>query len=88
MARALEAKVEWDFNVRAWVRGLPKGTDFTADDLVETFGTPAEVGINANNAMGAVLNALARQGIIMEVGRRPSTRVTNHGRKIIVWRRI
>lgn len=60
---------------------------FTSEDVVERVGLPTgEVGINHNNAVGAMMTGLARQGIIRKTGeRRASRRPSSHGAELIVW---
>lgn len=85
--RALAAKASWASEARRWVAGLPAGVRFTADDLIECCGTPTEVGVNANNAIGALFLACQSGRLIRSVDRAPSRRRSNHGRWIAVWER-
>lgn len=88
MARAVNAKPTWVNEAGQWIGSLERGCRFTADDLIEAKGTPTEVGINKNNAVGAYLNGVARRGLTRAVGRVASRRRTNHGRFITVWERL
>jgi hypothetical protein len=60
---------------------------FTSEDVLERVGLPRPAGAsNANNAVGAMMSGLARQGVIRKTAkRRPSTRPSSHGREIAVW---
>lgn len=60
---------------------------FTSEDVLERVGLPRPTGhSNANNAVGAMMTVLARQGVIRKTAkRRPSTRPSSHGREIAVW---
>lgn len=65
-------------------RLLAAGQPFTADDLVQLAGLPS-AGINANNAVGAFVNAAARRGLIVKAGYRKSLRAAAHARIVAVW---
>jgi len=42
--------------------------------------------MNANNAVGAMMNAMARRKVIVKTSmRRQSARASSHGREIAVW---
>lgn len=60
---------------------------FTSEDVIDRVGLPRPDGTsNANNAVGAMMTGLARQGVIRKTAkRRPSTRTSSHGREIAVW---
>lgn len=76
-ARARDA-IEW-----LAARGLP----FTVDAVLERAGLPrGAIGVNANNAVGALFLAASRAGRIRQTGRRlPTTRRTNNGRYVAEW---
>lgn len=84
---ALDAKEVWGRVARKWIQNQEPGTTFTSDDLIEDIGTPVELEINANNAVGAVFLTSYNKRLITSVGRVPSRRRSNHGRYITEWLR-
>lgn len=60
---------------------------FTSEDVLDLVGLPSgTIKSNANNAVGAMMNALARSGEIRKTGeRRPSKRPSSHGAELAVW---
>jgi hypothetical protein len=83
MRRAILASEAWAKDVRDHVNGLPKGFTLTSDELVEQFGLPNPGrGLNHNNAVGAVVHALAKTGKIKPTGDFTTSR---HGSTIKVW---
>jgi len=63
------------------------GETFTSEDVLDLVGLPSgTIKSNANNAVGAMMNGLARKGEIRKTGeRRPSQRPTSHGAELTVW---
>lgn len=63
------------------------GAGFTSEDVIYITGLPTgDIAMNANNAVGAMMNALARKGVIEKTARRKqSKRPTSHGAELIVW---
>ena len=63
------------------------GWAFTSEDVLSYVGLPRlEVGTNANNAVGAMMNGMAKRGIIQKTSeRRKSRRPSSHGAEIAVW---
>lgn len=62
------------------------GYPFTSEDIIEYVGLPRDSEMNANNAVGAMMNALAKEGVIRKTKeRRVSKRPLSHGREIAVW---
>ena len=63
------------------------GWAFTSEDVLSYVGLPRlDVGTNANNAVGAMMNGLAKRGIIQKTSeRRKSRRPSSHGAEIAVW---
>ena len=90
MQRALEAD-----DVQAWKtrfaqaaeRIAATGAHFTSEDVVDEVGLPrGETGMNLNNAVGAMMNALARKGVIVKTDeRRMSKRSSSNGAELAVW---
>ena len=74
------------FRQRAW-QLAQTGQRFTSEDIIETVGLPTgDIGINANNAVGAMMNALAKRNIIKKTNeRRNSRRPNSHGAELTVW---
>lgn len=64
------------------------GDDFTSEDVIEAAGLPrGEVGLNRNNAVGALILRASQMGQIVKAGRRiPSRRPRSHGAQLEVWR--
>lgn len=62
------------------------GLRFTSEDVIEKIGLPHEAKTNANNSVGAMMNALAKKGVIRKTTeRRLSQRPTSHARELAVW---
>jgi hypothetical protein len=63
------------------------GVTFTSEDVLDLVGLPSgSIKSNANNAVGAMMNGLARTGVIGKTGdRRPSKRPSSHGAELTVW---
>lgn len=66
---------------------VDRGWVFTSEDVLSVVGLPrVEVGVNANNAVGAMMNGLAKRGIIKKTAeRRKSRRPSSHGAELAVW---
>lgn len=63
-----------------------RGTPFTSEDVTAIVGLPRDVQQNRNSAVGAMMNGLARRGIIRKTGRRlKSTRPQSHSAEILEW---
>ena len=78
----------WPDQARDWIRALPVGTVFTSEDLTAAIGLPrAEVSMNRNNAVGAIMRSASTLGLIRKVGLRQSRIPTSHGATIIAWQR-
>jgi hypothetical protein len=80
---------DWKSNFRAYVTNSRQGERMTSEDVVAVVGLPTgEVGKDANNAVGAMMNGLAKRGVIRKTSLRvPSRRKTSHGAELIVWER-
>ena len=88
-----QAKAAYD--VQAWKQRfvaavkhlVEKGHRFTSEDVIDLVGLPRTDGVmNANNAVGAMMNALARRKVIVKTSHRTqSARASSHGREIAVW---
>ena len=63
------------------------GLAFTSEEIIDMVGLPREdSGMNANNAVGAMMNALAKRGFIRKTTmRRKCRRASSHGREVAVW---
>ena len=86
MARAeVGAGFEWSAEARSTVLDVARGRpEFTADDVWAT-GLPKP---REPRALGAVMNALARAGLIVATGRYIKTAQASRNRApIAVWRR-
>lgn len=86
--RAFGAVSSWAEEASAAVRTLARsGEPFTSEDVTGLVGLPAgEVGTNRNNAVGALMTAAARAGVIRKTGhRRLCRRRSSHGRELTEW---
>lgn len=62
------------------------GRRFTSEDVVMQVGLPNDVDVNANNAVGALMNSLARQRLIKKTGLHVlAVRPESHGRELAEW---
>jgi len=85
--RAVDVQT-WKAQFTAAVQEMAKrGWAFTSEDALSVVGLPrAEVGVNANNVVGAMMNGLAKRGIIQKTAeRRKSRRPSSHGAELAVW---
>ena len=91
MARALNKKglEEWQERVRVWAWHLDAGQRIVANDIIEMFGTPSGgTESNKNNAVGAIMNGLAKKGVLRKTGEyAKSSRPERHGAIVAVWER-
>ena len=85
---ALDAKPEWKDEAREAIKCLAVlSVPFTSEDVIAKVGLPSgEVGTNTNNAVGAVMTAAAKAGIIRRVGYTNSKRPSSHGAVIAQWK--
>lgn len=84
IARVLEApsQAEWRTNAYHWIARLDYGREVTSTDLTDAIGMPP-----SPNAVGAVMNSAARQGLIEPTGVYiRSTRPSCHAAVVRVWR--
>lgn len=84
MARVLAnpTNAEWkEAFCEGVIRLAQTGIPFCAEDVVSVVGMPP----GNPNAIGAAINALARQGWISRRGIKPATRAKAHGRYVSVW---
>ena len=89
-ALASHAAKLWKSEFQAVVEKMPVARRFTSEDVTAVCGLPTgRVTYNGNNAVGAMMTALARKGIIRKTSIRvPSRRKHAHGAELIVWERI
>jgi hypothetical protein len=89
MGKAVDhAKEEWKNEFRRYARAFAlTGVPFTSEDVVTWAGLPSGgVGKDANNAVGAMMNGLARAKVIRKTGRRVlSRRPSSHGAELTEW---
>lgn len=91
MERALSPETieEWKEQFRSATVTLAKsGNGFTSEDVLDRVGLPSgTIKSNANNAVGAMMNGLARRGVICKTTeRRPSRRPSSHAAELVVWK--
>lgn len=87
-SRALSAADSgWRDRADAAIRYLAHlGEPFTSEDVVSRAGLPSgDTGINANNAVGALMSAWAKSGRIRRAGYTASSRPSSHGATIALW---
>jgi hypothetical protein len=60
---------------------------FTSEDVIGIVGLPVgDVAMNANNAVGAMMTAAAKTGVIRKTGNRvQSRRASSHGAELTEW---
>ena len=89
LALSASGTAPWQTRFRAWVEAQPAGTLLTSEHVTAAVGLPAGyIGTNANNAVGAMIALLAREGWITSTGRRAhSARRTSHAAELAVWAR-
>lgn len=76
----------WKEEFVAWVAAQPWGTRLTSEDVIDAIGLPSgEVGTNANNAVGAMMNGCAKRGLIVKAGRVLARRTGSHGAELTLW---
>lgn len=84
---ALDAKAEWHGRARAYVKSLRPGTLLTSEDITDVIGMPSgQIASNRNNAVGALMQSLARKGLLAKQGYTNSKNPQAHGAVIAVWR--
>ena len=78
---------EWKAQFRRHATFLAgTGDTFTSEDIIDYVGLPRDSEMNANNAVGAMMTVLAREGVIRKTKERQvSKRPLSHGREIAVW---
>ena len=83
------ADYSWKEEFRDVVLGLLDGKEFTSEDVIEVVGLPnGGPGLHKNNAVGAVMAGLAKQGHIAKTGRHVSSRTkSSHAAELTVWTR-
>ena len=73
----------WWVEAGRFLNTLSPGALFTADDLVELIGLPD----GSSNQVGACVRGWAAADLIKAHGYEESTRKSNHGRVVRVWRK-
>jgi hypothetical protein len=83
---AMRAAGSWSNKARAGISFLAAlRIQFTSEDLTDIVGLPNDVGVNANNAVGAVVSAAAAAKEIRRVGYVKCRRRSSHSRVLAVW---
>ena len=77
----------WRAAFTASVEALARrGTPFTSEDVTALVGLPRDSQQNRNSAVGAMMNGLAKRGIIRKTGQRvKSAYPQSHAREILEW---
>ena len=81
----------WKDRFRAEVRRLAQAgpAPFTSEDVVDAVGLPSgDVGQHANNAVGAMMGAMAKAGVIRRKGYTTSRRPVSHGAVLSEWQGV
>jgi len=73
----------WWAEAREFITQLSSGATFTADDLVALIGLPD----GSPNQVGACVRSWAASDLTTPAGYVESTRKSNHGRVVRVWRK-
>lgn len=79
---------EWRTEFKTTIRECAKSQrPFTSEHIIAMIGLPrAEVSQHANNAVGAMMGAAARTGVIRKTGKHvPSKRPSSHGAELTEW---
>jgi len=86
-AAAADAVPTWFDQATASVARLARlGTEFTSEDVIAEVGLPnVEVGKDRNNAVGSLMTACAKRGMIHRVGRRKAKRRNSHSAEVGIW---
>lgn len=63
------------------------GHSFTSEDVIAIVGLPCgDIAMNANNAVGAMMTAAAKAGLIRKTGNRvQARRASSHGAELTEW---
>jgi hypothetical protein len=87
MQLALDAQPVWSEQAFEAIKLLAsRKVEFTSEDVLALTGLPSGgVGMNKNNASGAVMNKAAKAGIIRKVGYATAKRKESHGSVHAVW---
>lgn len=77
----------WKDAFRDYVESRPAGQVMTSEDILAAVGLPTgKVGMNLNNSVGAMVNGLARRGILRKSSVRVrSRRRSSHAAELVVW---
>jgi len=69
------------------VESMPVGTLFTSEDIIDQIGLPSGgVRMHGNNAVGAMMSAVAKRGLAVKSGRHTrSRRRVSHATEVPVW---
>lgn len=83
IATAEQVNPEWQELAHAEIMRMARtGQPFTIEDITDVVGMPG----GSNKAVGAIMNRVARTGMIYKYGQRQATRVSSHRRTLQVWR--
>lgn len=83
-ALALDAAEHWKIVANEVLDELiEKGEEFTADDIADRVGIPAD----HPNAMGGLFSAASKQLRIVPVRTTKATRKESHARRVCVWKK-
>lgn len=68
-------------------RWAATGHPFTSEDVIAVVGLPCgDIAMNANNAVGAMMTAAAKVGLIRKTGNRvQARRASSHGAELTEW---
>lgn len=88
VARAIDAVYE-DYKtqfIAEVVRLANRRLPFTSEDVTDVIGLPRRSHPNTNNSVGALMNAMARAGIIRKTGRMVKARhLLSNAREVREW---
>lgn len=82
---ALATVGEWDSKADEWFAGIPYGTHFTSEDMIDAIGLPRISSSNRNNAVGAKIRWWSSKNMIEAIGYTKTKRTRSRSRVIRVW---
>jgi hypothetical protein len=73
----------------AEVENLPKGRLFVSEDITDVVGKPNPTAMCRNNAIGGLMNGIAKRKLARKTGKRiPARNKSSHAAELEVWERL
>lgn len=82
---AMEAASAWYEQAQDWLKAQPPGRIITSEDVTDAVGKPNPTKVNANNAVGAFMQAQKRLGRIVQHGYGTARNRESHGSILRMW---